>query len=82
MNAHNSIGNYPNAGWRTIAIISPETRTHLGIRHNRFLYVHTPKAVAYSIWCNPIFEDEPTFLQHIRIASLVELKERILKDVQ
>ena len=65
------------------AHISQETRAYLATRPNRFVYVHTPK---HGSWLNLVetlfFKMSRTFLRHIRVATLVELKERILKGVQ
>lgn len=65
------------------AHISQETRTYLATRPNRFVYVHMPKHGSWLNLVETLFSKmSRTFLRHIRVASLVELKERILKGVQ
>ena len=65
------------------AHLSQETRTYLATRPNRFVYVHTPKHGSWLNLVETLFSKmSRTFLRHIRVASLVELKERILKGVQ
>ena len=62
--------------------ISKETMTFLATRPGRFEYVHTPK---HGSWLNLIecafSKMARTFLRHIRVASLDELKARILKGI-
>ena len=64
------------------AHISKETMTYLASRPGRFEYVHTPK---HGSWLNLIVcafsKMARTFLRHIRVASLEELKDRILKGI-
>ena len=64
------------------AHISKETRAFLATRPGRFEYVHTPK---HGSWLNLIecafSKMARTFLRHIRVASVDELKTRILKGV-
>jgi len=64
------------------AHISKETLAYLSTRPGRFEYVHTPK---HGSWLNLIecafSKMARTFLRHIRVKSLDELKERILKGI-
>jgi transposase len=64
------------------AHISKQTMAFLATRPRRFEYVHTPK---HGSWLNLIecafSKMARTFLRHIRVASLDELKTRILKGV-
>jgi len=64
------------------APISKETLAFLATRPGRFEYVHTPK---HGSWLNLIecvfSKMARTFLRHIRVASLDELKTRILKGI-
>ena len=64
------------------AHISKETVAYLGTRPGRFEYVHTPK---HGSWLNLIecafSKMARTFLRHIRVKSIDELKTRILKGV-
>ena len=64
------------------AHISKETRAYLATRPGRFEYVHTPK---HGSWLNLIecafSKMARTFLRHIRVGSIDELKARILKGV-
>jgi transposase len=64
------------------AHISKETTAYLATRPGRFEYVHTPK---HGSWLNLIecafSKMARTFLRHIRVKSVDELKERILKGV-
>jgi transposase len=64
------------------AHISKETVAYLGTRPGRFEYVHTPK---HGSWLNLIecafSKMARTFLRHIRVKSIDELKERILKGI-
>ena len=64
------------------AHISKETMTYLATRPGRFEYIHTPK---HGSWLNLIecvfSKMARTFLRHIRVTSLDELKTRILKGV-
>lgn len=62
--------------------ISKETMAFLATRPGRFEYVHTPK---HGSWLNLIeccfSKMARTFLRHIRVTSLDELKTRILKGI-
>ena len=62
--------------------ISKETMAYLATRPGRFEYVHTPK---HGSWLNLIecafSKMARTFLRHIRVASVTELKTRILKGI-
>ena len=64
------------------AHISRETMTYLASRPGRFEYVHTPK---HGSWLNLIecafSKMARTFLRHIRVASIDDLKARILKGI-
>lgn len=64
------------------AHISKETMAYLASRPGRFEYVHTPK---HGSWLNLVesafSKMARTFLRHIRVASLDELKQRILKGI-
>jgi transposase len=64
------------------AHISKETTAYLGTRPGRFEYVHTPK---HGSWLNLIecafSKMARTFLRHIRVDSIDELKTRILKGI-
>lgn len=63
--------------------ISKETRAYLATRPGRFEYIHTPK---HGSWLNLIectfSKMARTFLRHIRVSSVAELKERILKGIE
>lgn len=65
------------------AHISKETVAYLGTRPGRFEYVHTPK---HGSWLNLIecafSKMARTFLRHIRVKSVDELKARILKGIE
>ena len=62
--------------------ISKETMAYLATKPGRFEYVHTPK---HGSWLNLIecafSKMARTFLRHIRVASVSELKARILKGI-
>ena len=64
------------------AHISKETVAYLSTRPGRFEYVHTPK---HGSWLNLIecafSKMARTFLRHIRVKSVDELKQRILKGM-
>jgi transposase len=64
------------------AHISKETLAYLSTRPGRFEYVHTPK---HGSWLNLIecafSKMARTFLRHIRVNSIDELKDRILKGI-
>jgi transposase len=77
----------PEASIRVIldnhsAHISRETMAYLATRPGRFEYVHTPK---HGSWLNLIecafSKMARTFLRHIRVTSINELKTRILKGI-
>ena len=56
--------------------------SYLATRPNRFLYVHTPKHGSWLNLIETLFgKMARTFLKRIRVQSLQELKERILKGV-
>jgi transposase len=61
---------------------SKETMAYLATRPGRFEYVHTPK---HGSWLNLIecafSKMARTFLRHIRVSSVAELKTRILKGI-
>lgn len=63
--------------------ISKETMKYLESRPNRFEYVHTP---THGSWLNIVEtlfgKMARTFLKHIRVNSIEELKERILKGIK
>jgi len=65
------------------AHISKETRAYLATKPNRFIYVHTP---VHGSWLNLVEtlfgKMARTFLKHIRVQSLKELKDRILLGIQ
>jgi transposase len=65
------------------AHISKETMAFLATRPGRFEYVHTPK---HGSWLNLIecafSKMARTFLRHIRVTSIDELKMRILRGVE
>ena len=65
------------------AHISKETLAYLGSRPGRFEYVHTPK---HGSWLNLIecafSKMARTFLRHIRVKSVEELKARILMGIE
>ena len=64
------------------AHISKETLAYLATRPGRFEYVHTPK---HGSWLNLIecafSKMARTFLRHIRVCSIDELKARIIKGI-
>ncbi len=64
------------------AHISKETMAYLATRPGRFEYVHTPK---HGSWLNLIecafSKMARTFLRHIRVTSIEDLKARILKGI-
>ena len=64
------------------AHISKETMPYLASRPGRFEYVHTPK---HGSWLNLVesafSKMARSFLRHIRVASLDELTQRILKGI-
>jgi transposase len=64
------------------AHISKETMAYLASRPGRFEYVHTPKHGSWLNLVESVFSKMArTFLRHIRVASLDELKQRILKGI-
>ena len=64
------------------AHISKETMAYLATRPGRFEYVHTPK---HGSWLNLVesafSKMARSFLRHIRVASLDELRQRILQGI-
>ena len=66
-----------------LAHISKETMAYLATRPGRFEYVHTPK---HGSWLNLIecafSKMARTFLRHIRVQSIDELKTRILLGIE
>ena len=65
------------------AHISKETRAYLATRPNRFIYVHTPTHGSWLNLVETLFgKMARTFLKHIRVQSIKELKDRILLGVQ
>lgn len=64
------------------AHISKETRAYLATKPNRFIYVHTPKHGSWLNLAENLFgKMARTFLRHIRVDSVEELKDRINKGV-
>jgi transposase len=64
------------------AHISKETQTFLSTRPNRFQYVLTPKHGSWLNIVETLFgKMARSFLRHIRVQSLAELKDRILKGI-
>jgi transposase len=64
------------------AHLSKETRRYLGEHPNRFRYVLTPTHGSWLNIAETLFgKMARTFLKHIRVASLQELKDRILAGV-
>lgn len=65
------------------AHISKETRGYLVTKPNRFIYVHTP---VHGSWLNLVEtlfgKMTRTFLKHIRVQTIKELKDRILLGIQ
>lgn len=65
------------------AHISKETMAYLATRPNRFIYVHTPKHGSWLNLIETLFSKMArTFLKKIRVQSIEELQERILKGVK
>ncbi len=65
------------------AHISKETMAYLKTVPNRFIYVHTPKHGSWLNLVESLFSKMArTFLKHIRVASISELKERIINWVE
>lgn len=65
------------------AHISKETMAYLATRPNRFIYVHTPKHGSWLNLIETLFSKMArTFLNKIRVQSIEELKERILKGIK
>jgi len=64
------------------AHLSKETMAYLASRPGRFEFVHTPR---HGSWLNLVesafSKMVRSFLRHIRVASLDELKERIIKGI-
>lgn len=64
------------------AHISKETMSYLATRPNRFVYVHTPKHGSWLNLVETLFgKMARTFLKGIRVNSIDELKERIIKGI-
>jgi transposase len=64
------------------AHISKQTRAYLATKPSRFVYVHTPKHGSWLNLAENLFgKMAKTFLKHIRVASVQELKDRILQGV-
>ena len=64
------------------AHVSQETRSYLATRPNRFEYVHTPKHGSWLNLVETLFSKmSRTFLRHIRVKSLADLKNRIEKGI-
>ncbi len=64
------------------AHISKETRAYLATRPNRFKYVLTPTHGSWLNLAETLFgKMARTFLKHIRVRSLEELHQRILKGI-
>jgi len=64
------------------AHISKETMAYLKTKPNRFIYVHTPKHGSWLNLVETLFSKmSRSFLKHLRVNSIEELKERILKGV-
>lgn len=64
------------------AHISKQTMSYLATRPNRFLYVHTPKHGSWLNLIETLFgKMARTFLKRIRVQTVQELKERILRGV-
>lgn len=65
------------------AHISKETMAYLATRPGRFEYVHTPKHGSWLNLIESVFSKmSRTFLRHIRVDSVDELKERICKGIE
>lgn len=63
--------------------ISKETMAYLATRPNRFQYVHTPTHGSWLNLVETLFgKMARTFLKKIRVASLDELKDRIMQGVK
>ena len=64
------------------AHISKETMAYLATRPNRFVYIHTPKHGSWLNLVETLFgKMARSFLRHIRVRSIEELKDRILRGV-
>lgn len=64
------------------AHISKETMAYLATRPNRFVYVHTPKHGSWLNLVETLFgKMARSFLRHIRVRSIEELRERILRGI-
>jgi transposase len=64
------------------AHISKETMAYLASRPGRFEYVHTPKHGSWLNLVETVFSKMArSFLRHIRVGSLEELRQRILKGI-
>jgi transposase len=64
------------------AHISKETMAWLALHPGHFEYLHTPKHGSWLNLVESVFSKMArTFLRHIRVPSLDELKTRILKGI-
>lgn len=64
------------------AHISKETMAYLHAKPNRFIYIHTPKHGSWLNLVETLFSKmSRSFLKQIRVNSVEELKERIIKGV-
>ena len=62
---------------------SRETMEYLKTKPNRFIYIHTPKHGSWLNLVETLFgKMARTFLKHIRVKSIEELKERILIGIK
>jgi len=65
------------------AHISKETMQYLKSKPNRFIYVHTPKHGSWLNLVETLFgKMARTFLKHIRVKSISDLKQRILTGIK
>lgn len=63
--------------------ISKETMSYLKTRPNRFIYIHTPKHGSWLNLVETLFgKIARTFLKHIRVNSLEDLKQRIMQGIR
>jgi len=63
--------------------ISKETMQYLKSKPNRFIYVHTPKHGSWLNLVETLFgKMARTFLKHIRVRSINDLKQRILTGIK
>ena len=65
------------------AHVSKETLAYLGTKPNRFNYLHTPKHGSWLNLVETLFgKMARTFLKHIRVNSIEELKQRIMLGIE